>query len=87
MFDLHAQLILHEPYGLTTCKSVSRDDSSGVNLRLYEFVCTAQQFGSDDHDRSRAITDFFVLFLCKINKDTASRVFYREKRKDGGAVI
>jgi hypothetical protein len=87
MFDLQAQLILHEPYGLATCQSVSRDNGSGVNFRFYELIGTAQQLGSDDHDRSRAITDFFVLLLCKIDKDTASRMFYREERKDSRAVI
>ena len=87
MIHLNAQLILHEPYGLATRKSVSRDDSGGVNLRFYELVCTAQQLGGDDHDRSRTITDFFVLFLCEIYKYTACGMFYRKERKDGGAVI
>jgi len=58
-----------------------------MNFGFYELVCTAQQLCSDDHDRSRAITDFFVLLLSKIYKDTASRVFYGKERKDGCAVI
>jgi hypothetical protein len=58
-----------------------------MNLRLYELVCPAQQLGSDDHDRRGAVADFLVLLLCEIYEDTASRMFYREERKNGGAVI
>ncbi len=52
-----------------------------MKIYFYELVCKAKQLCSDNHDRSRAIVDFFVLLLSKIYKDTASRVFYREERK------
>ena len=87
MFDLHAQLILHESYSLTTRQPVSCDDSGGVNLCLHELIGASQQFSSNDHDRSSAIADFLVLFLCKINKATTCRVFYGDERKYGGAVV
>lgn len=46
-----------------------------MNLRFYKFICTTKQFRSDDYDRSRTISDFFILFLCEIDEYTSSGMF------------
>lgn len=56
-------------------------------LGLDQFVCTAKQFRSDNYDRGRTIAYLFVLFLSKVNKYATCRMFYRQERKDGGAVV
>ena len=58
-----------------------------MDFCFYELVCTAQQLCGDDYDRSRAITDFFVLLLSQIYKYATSRVFYRKEGQDSSAVI
>jgi hypothetical protein len=58
-----------------------------MDFCFYELVCTAQELCGDDYDRSRAITNFFVLLLSQIYKYATGRVFYRKERQDGGSVI
>jgi hypothetical protein len=85
--DLYAQLILHELDRFPACQTIARDNGCGVDLRLDELIRTTKELRSNNHHRRCAITNFLVLLLSKINKYTTSRVFNRQKGKDGGAVI
>ena len=51
-----------------------------MNFILDKFVGTTKEFGSDDDNGSGSISDFLVLFLGKVDKDSSSGMFNRQQR-------
>lgn len=54
---------------------------------LHEFVCSSKEFCGNDDNGSCTITDFFILLLCEVDENLASRVFDVEEGENGCAIV
>ena len=79
LIDLCAHLVLHKPDSLPTCEPVSGDDRGGVDLLLHELVRAPEKLSCYEHDGGRPITDFLVLLLRKVDKNSAGGMLDRKE--------
>jgi len=85
--DLDAQLVHHEFARFSACKPIPGNDCRGVDLYLYEFICASQELGGDDDNGCSTVTDFLVLLLGEIDKDSAGGMFDFKETEDSRAVV
>lgn len=85
--NLHTQLVLHEFACLPTREAVASDDGGRVDLLLDELVRAPKQLGGNEDNGGRAITDFLVLLLRKVDENAARGVLDRKEGKDRRAVV
>ena len=52
-----------------------------------KFIGAAEEFSGDEDDGSGSIPDLLVLFLGKVDEDSSSGVFNRQKRQNSSAVV
>ena len=60
--------------------SITGDNRSRMYFGFDELICPAKELSSNDHDGSSPVADFFVLLLCKIDKDASSGVLDFKQR-------
>jgi len=76
----NAELFLHETACFSASKAVTSYNRCRVYFSLDKFVCTAEQFGSDDDNGSCPVPNLLVLFLGKVDKDSPCGMFNGQQR-------
>lgn len=85
--DLDGHLVGNELAGLLAGQSVSCDDGGGVDLVFDQLVGSLEELGSNDHDRGGAVTDFLVLLLGQLDKNSSCRMLHLQHVENSGTIV